>query len=290
MSTPNDPTLGFVQQKEDYIRKIDAVIITMLKQHQTSRFYQPLLQAMHGGKRLRPLLLLLIADMLNHYATSDPMPAAVAVEFIHLESLIHDDILDHDLIRRAAPAFHIRHDLETAILSADFLLSLILNVVSHYDDARITSILSDATGKMCEGELEELKTVHSKKPLQQEEYLKLVTQKTAVLFEAAARIGALLGDAKKPELEVITRYGRYVGIAYQIYDDITDASTPILHLLQSPSGNPLSSNQQFLYLRNLADSYLALANQEATLLTSRDSSNLQAYTRLIQSQFHMKLL
>ena len=290
MRPPDHLTTSFIQQKDDYVRKIDAVIIAMLKQHQTSHFYQPLLQAMHGGKRFRPLLLLFITDTLNHYTAFDPMPAAVAVEFIHLESLIHDDILDHDSIRRSAPAFHIQHDLETAILSADFLLSLILNIVSHYNDTRITSILSEATGKMCEGELGELKAVRSKKPLKQEEYLKLVTQKTATLFEAAARIGAHLGEAQKTELEVITRYGRYVGIAYQIYDDIADASTPILQLLSSSSVNPLTSNQQLLYLKNLAESHLALANQEAELLTSRHSLNLLAYTRLIRAHFHAKLL
>ena len=290
MSTPEDLASGFVQRKEEYVHEIDTAIITMLEHYQPSRFYHPLLQAMHGGKRLRPYLLLLITDILSPRSNSDPMPAAVAVEFIHLESLIHDDILDHDSIRRAAPAFYLRHDLETAILSADFLLSLILNIVSHYNNARIASILSVAIGKMCEGELGELKAIHSNKPLRQEQYIQLVSQKTAALFEAAAQIGAMLGGAQKTVLEAITRYGRYVGIAYQIYDDITDASTPILQLLQAPSGNHFPSRQRSLYLRELAASYLALANQETELVMSNNSSHLLDYTQFIKAQFNAKLL
>jgi octaprenyl-diphosphate synthase len=281
---------NFSQRNEDYIHEIDTAIISVLEQYHSSRFYQPLLQAMQGGKRLRPLLLLLITDMLNPHRKSDALPAAVAVEFIHLESLIHDDILDHDSIRRAAPAFHIRHDLETAILSADFLLSLILKIVSYYNDSTITLLLSTATGKMCIGELEELQVIQSKTPISQQHYIQLVTQKTASLFEAAARIGAILGGAQSAELEAITRYGHFIGIAYQLYDDITDATTPIRQLLRDSAGNQLTSQRGFSYLRDLAAFYSSRAMQEIEPLTSRDSSRLQDYIYLIQAQFHDEIL
>lgn len=275
---------GFVQRRDDYLRQIDAAIISILEPYRSSRFYDPLLQAMHGGKRLRPLLLLFTANM-NPRHSSDPMPAAVAIEFIHLESLIHDDILDHDSVRRAAPAFHIRHDMETAILSADFLLSLILKVVSLYNDANITSALSSATAKMCEGELGELKAIHVQQPLSQERYIQLVSQKTATLFEVAARLGAFISGAQNGDLEAITRYGRYVGIAYQIYDDIADSDAPITQLLQLPSSNPVSSRHRYTFLRKLAASYITLAQQEIEHFSAQYSSLLIDYSQLIQTQF-----
>jgi geranylgeranyl pyrophosphate synthase len=139
---------------------------------------------------------------------------------------------------------------------------------------------------MCDGELGELKVIQSRTPISQQQYIQLVTQKTASLFEAAARIGAILGGAQRTEFEAITRYGHYIGIAYQLYDDITDAATPILQLLRDPAGNQLTTQRGFSYLRDLAASYSNRAKQEIELLTSRDSSSLLDYTNLIQAQFH----
>ncbi|NIQ06856.1 MAG: polyprenyl synthetase family protein, partial [Candidatus Korarchaeota archaeon] len=161
----------------------------------------------------------------------NPFPAAVAVELAHMESLIHDDIIDRDHLRRGQLAFHDSYGYEMALLSADFLLSMILEITSRSADPRIAETLAQETCRMCEGELEEIRVCKSGHEIGMDEYIGIISKKTASLFEASAKIGAIIGGAQEHEIEALSSYGKHLGIAYQIRDDITDLKKKPFNIL-----------------------------------------------------------
>ncbi|MCJ7638675.1 MAG: polyprenyl synthetase family protein, partial [Euryarchaeota archaeon] len=152
--TQSYPSDSFSAKIDFYRGQVDTALNAELHQRRQSPFFAPFVDAFTGGKRLRPILLLLAYDSVSG-RDGDPLPAAVAVEFAHMESLIHDDIIDGDQVRRDATAFHARYGQEMALLSADFILSMILSIVARYSDPYITRALATATAQMCEGELME---------------------------------------------------------------------------------------------------------------------------------------
>ena len=219
--TRDPPSDSFSTKIDSYRVQVDIALQNELSQRRESPFFAPFTDVLTGGKRLRPILLLLAFDSVRA-RDGDPLPAAVAVEFAHMESLIHDDIIDGDGVRRDATAFHVKYGHEMALLSADFTLSLILSIAARYADPRIMSALATATAQMCEGELIERLVGETNDTVSPEVYQRIVLKKTAALFQAAATIGALIGGATAADLSALAAYARALGIAYQIHDDITD--------------------------------------------------------------------
>jgi octaprenyl-diphosphate synthase len=220
-SAQNNPSDSFSAKIDYYRNQVDTALNAELHQRRKSPFFAPFADAFTGGKRLRPILLLLAHDSVRG-RNVDPLPAAVAVELAHMESLIHDDIIDGDGVRRDSIAFHARYGQEMAILSADFILSMILSIAARYPDARIIRTLAKATGQMCEGELLERLVSGTNKAVRPAVYQRIVLKKTASLFEAAATIGALIAGATALDLNALAAYGRAIGVVYQIHDDVTD--------------------------------------------------------------------
>jgi octaprenyl-diphosphate synthase len=270
MEAPAVPSNAFLAKIDAYRTRIDNALLLELRQRENSVFYRPLSRALKGGKRLRPILLLLSYECTSRI-TEDPLPAALAVELAHTESLIHDDIIDRDLMRRERAAFHASYGSEIALLSADFILSIILNIIARYKDSRVAQTLSSATSEMCEGELEELKLLRKKKKLGEYQYISIISKKTASLFEASTAIGAIIGGAKESEIETLSKYGRYIGITYQIRDDITDqertTSANILKLLEKDTDKNAASKE-------LSNSYLFKAKEQLRALAANDAKAL----------------
>lgn len=206
-----------------YHTRIEHAISDVLARFSESRFYEPLNYAIQDGKRIRPLIVLLSHDAvaIHEQVTDDPLPAAVAVELLHLESIIHDDIIDKETERRGKPVFHMKYGLPSTILSADFVLGIILEIASQYADSRIGRELSKAALRMSEGEVEEV-FVQAQKRVSLDSYLDIVSHKTAALFQVSARIGAILSGAKQQTIESMSDFGLNLGIAYQIQDDLLD--------------------------------------------------------------------
>jgi octaprenyl-diphosphate synthase len=206
-----------------YHTRIEHSISDVLARFSESKFYEPLNYAIQDGKRIRPLIVLLAHDAIaiHENVTDDPLPAAVAVELLHLESIIHDDIIDKETMRRDKAVFHTKYGLPASILSADFVLGVILEIASQYADSRIGRELSKAALRMSEGELEEV-FVQAKQRIRLDAYLDIVTHKTATLFQASARIGAILSGAKIQTIESMSDFGLNLGIAYQLQDDLLD--------------------------------------------------------------------
>ncbi len=237
---------------DHYRARIDRALFAELQQRKNSPFFAPLLKVLTGGKRLRPILLLLAFESVGGQEC-DPLPAAVAVELAHLESLIHDDVIDGDVTRRGNPAFHTSYGYEMALLSADYILSLILGITARYSDPRVAEALATATACMCEGELVEVNAFAANQVIQPETYLEIITKKTSVLFEAAAQIGAVIGGGTHVDVDSLSAYARALGIAYQIRDDLVDGIHSGSHLSVLDLNDARCSQDE--YLRELAANY-----------------------------------
>jgi octaprenyl-diphosphate synthase len=214
-----------------YLLKIDGALRRELDLYSWSEFYAPLRYACDGGKRIRPLILLLSAEsiktrlttLINVTENEDAFMAASAIELLHTESVIHDDIIDDENIRRGKPSFHVKYGYNNSILTADFVLGIILNIGSKMHDSRVSGELSKAAIKMSEGEIMEIKLGKDSK-IKEDEYIKVLEHKTASLFEASAKIGAILSGGVEDEIHAMATFGSLLGIAYQIHDDLMDWS------------------------------------------------------------------
>ena len=178
-----------------YLENIDGAIEAELSRYSDSRFSGPLKYALEGGKRIRPLVLLLSAEAVGHSYDEKVLDAAVAVELLHAESIIHDDIIDQEASRRGRAAFHVRYGYSTSLLTADFVFAMILAIAARYPDRRVASTISNAAMNMCEVEYAELTIDPGVYKLDWDEYLDVISKKTAALFETSVRLGGLIGGA-----------------------------------------------------------------------------------------------
>lgn len=173
-----------------------------------------------GGKRLRPAILMLIARALGYRGTSHVLLAAV-IEFIHTATLLHDDVVDESDLRRGRPTSNAQFGNAASVLVGDFLYSRAFQMMVEGGGMQVMRILADATNRIAEGEVLQLLNVHDP-TIDESRYLGVVERKTATLFEAAARIGAVLAQADTAVEAACARYGAAVGTAFQIIDDVLD--------------------------------------------------------------------
>ena len=173
-----------------------------------------------GGKRLRPALLLLGAGALGCHAPERFNLAAV-VEFIHTATLLHDDVVDESVLRRGNATANETFGNPASVLVGDFLYSRAFQMMVDVQNMRIMQVLADATNIIAEGEVMQLMNMHNA-ALDEASYLQVIRSKTAKLFEASARVGAILAGAS-PEMEsACAEYGQALGTAFQVIDDVLD--------------------------------------------------------------------
>lgn len=175
-----------------------------------------------GGKRMRPALLLLSAGALSYRGKHHHELAAV-VEFIHTATLLHDDVVDESALRRGRETANAQFGNAASVLVGDFLYSRAFQMMVGVGSMRIMQVLADATNIIAEGEVLQLMNCHNP-DLSVDDYLQVVRYKTAKLFEASARLGAMLGDASPSLEEGFAAYGMHLGTAFQITDDVLDYS------------------------------------------------------------------
>ena len=173
-----------------------------------------------GGKRLRPAVLILVAKALGYGGTVHSELAAV-VEFIHTATLLHDDVVDESTLRRGRNTSNAEFGNATSVLVGDFLYSRAFQMMVAVDDARVLSVLADATNVIAEGEVLQLLNVHNSE-VTVDAYLEVVRRKTAKLFEAAGRLGAIIAKSDWASEEAFAAYGMYLGTAFQLIDDVLD--------------------------------------------------------------------
>ena len=208
------PVAGDLQRVDALIRArldSDVALVRQVAQYLVSA----------GGKRLRPALLLLASGALG-YRGENRYELAAVIEFIHTATLLHDDVVDASDLRRGRQTANAAFGNAAAVLVGDFLYSRAFQMMVGIGDMRVMEVLAEATNTIAGGEVLQLMGTHDP-DVDEARYLEVIRRKTAKLFEAAARLGAVL--AGRPELEEgLAEYGRHVGTAFQLIDDVLDYS------------------------------------------------------------------
>lgn len=173
-----------------------------------------------GGKRLRPALLLLVAGALG-YQGAQRFNLAAVVEFIHTATLLHDDVVDESTLRRGRATANESFGNPASVLVGDFLYSRAFQMMVDTGNMRVMQVLADATNIIAEGEVQQLMNTHDAS-LDEAGYLEVIRSKTAKLFEASARLGALLAGSSAHVEQACADYGQALGTAFQVIDDVLD--------------------------------------------------------------------
>lgn len=175
-----------------------------------------------GGKRLRPALVVLAANIMGANKAHSHEMAAV-IEFIHTATLLHDDVVDESALRRGRDTANATFGNAASVLVGDFLYSRAFQMMVAVGSVRVMGVMAEATNIISEGEVLQLMNVHDA-DIDEENYLKVVRYKTAKLFEAACRVGAILGNASEADEASLAAYGMHIGTAFQLIDDVLDYS------------------------------------------------------------------
>ena len=176
-----------------------------------------------GGKRLRPLLVLVSAKAFNYQGDMHYLLAAI-IEFIHTATLLHDDVVDESDLRRGNETANALFGNAASVLVGDFLYSRAFEMMVDVNDMRVMQILATTTNVIAEGEVMQLMNVHDADTTEAK-YLEVIHCKTAKLFEAAAQLGGILCNRSDKEVQAMAAYGRYLGTAFQLIDDVMDYSS-----------------------------------------------------------------
>lgn len=220
MSANSSSTAAALALIADDMRGMDAVIERRLKSEvplvsQVSRYI-----VAAGGKRLRPALLLLMCGALG-YRKDQRYNLAAVVEFIHTATLLHDDVVDESTLRRGRKTANEAFGNPASVLVGDFLYSRAFQMMVEAGDMRIMQTLAEATNVIAEGEVLQLMNMHDAE-LSEEGYLRVIRSKTAKLFEASARLAALLAQSPPAVEQSCADYGQALGTAFQVIDDVLD--------------------------------------------------------------------
>ncbi|MCE8423108.1 MAG: polyprenyl synthetase family protein [Candidatus Methanoperedens sp.] len=208
-----------------------------------------------GGKRLRPTALLLAAEAVGG-KPENLMPAALAVEFVHNFTLIHDDIMDEADLRRGLPTVHKKWGASKAIISGDALFSKAFEILScaKSEPSQIVEsieLLSKTSTDICEGQWMDMNFA-TRKDVTEEEYMRMVEKKTAVLFAAAVKIGAILSGANRDISRALWDFGRLTGVGFQIYDDVIDLITPEEILGKAQGGDIIEGKRTLIVIHSFS--------------------------------------
>ena len=215
--------------------------------------YDPIRYIMHlGGKRMRPVLVLLSADLYGTPA-DEAMPAALAVEVFHNFTLVHDDIMDDAPLRRGQVTVHEKWDTNTAILSGDAMLIEAYRKLEGYPPAvfkPMVALFSRTALEVCEGQRYDM-DFETRDDVQISEYLRMIEYKTAVLVGCALQMGALLAGAPEADQQSLYSFGIYLGLAFQLQDDFLDVFGDPKTFGKQIGGDIIENKKTFLYLKSL---------------------------------------
>lgn len=215
---------NILTQLDSELKKVDQIILEF------AQGKSPLIQEISnhlissGGKRIRPILLILAAKLCGTKSGNDHHNLAAAVELIHSATLLHDDVVDTSEVRRGKKTANAIWDNKASILVGDYLFSIAFQLMVRGKNLRILDLLSKASSTMADGEVMQLENSNDV-ALSKEKYLEIIFGKTAVLFSAACESGALLNSCSEAEISALHEFGKNLGIIFQIVDDVLDYSS-----------------------------------------------------------------
>ncbi|MBK7001935.1 MAG: polyprenyl synthetase family protein [Rhodoferax sp.] len=258
-----------------------------------------------GGKRLRPALLLLCCGALG-FKGSQRFNMAAVVEFIHTATLLHDDVVDESALRRGNPTANARFGNPASVLVGDFLYSRAFQMMVDAQNMRIMEILADATNVIAEGEVMQLMNMHNA-GLDESGYLHVIRSKTAKLFEASARVGAILSGASTLIENACAEYGQALGTAFQVIDDVLDytgdasvmgknlgddlregkTTLPLIVAMQRGSPQERQDIQQAIETGSVSmlDAVIAIVKKTGALDVARDAAQQEAKRAIAAAQY-----
>ncbi|WP_299556633.1 polyprenyl synthetase family protein [Seonamhaeicola sp.] len=239
------------------IEKYQQEFLTFLKAYSIVKepkgLYDPIQYILNlGGKRLRPVLTLMTADVFGgHYR--DALNAALGVEVFHNFTLVHDDIMDDAPLRRGKETVHEKWDTNTGILSGDAMLIMAYQVFENYEPETfkaLTALFSKTALEVCEGQQYDV-DFETRNDVTIPEYLKMIEYKTSVLVGAAMKMGAIVAKASEKDQNAIYEFGRNLGIAFQLQDDYLDAFGDPETFGKQVGGDIIENKKTYLYLKAL---------------------------------------
>ena len=229
----------------------------------------------NGGKRLRPYMVIKSCEILGG-KSSNAMPAASAVEMVHNFTLVHDDIMDNDEMRHGVPTVHKKFGMPIAILAGDVLFSKAYQVItssklSANATLRLVEKLAQACVDVCEGQLLDIKMAEERKIPSQTEYITMIGKKTAALFDVSCSMGAICATNNKTDIANFSSFGRNLGIAFQITDDLIGVMGDS-KITKKPVGNDLREGKKSLPI--LIAIKLAKGNDKKIILNAFGNSKI----------------
>ncbi|PWH84153.1 polyprenyl synthetase [Algibacter marinivivus] len=239
------------------IQEYQEAFISYLKDYKTIKepknLYEPIDYILDlGGKRLRPVLTLMTADIFNgNYKKA--LNAALSIEVFHNFSLVHDDIMDDAPLRRGEETVHEKWDINTGILSGDAMLIMAYQLFENYDAntfQALAKLFSKTALEVCEGQQYDV-DFETRNDVTIPEYLKMIEYKTAVLVGAAMKMGAIVANASEEDQNSIYEFGRNLGIAFQLQDDYLDAFGDPKTFGKQVGGDIIENKKTYLYLKAL---------------------------------------
>ena len=238
----------------DFLNKYSAFlqeyIAKAIAQKEPKQLYDPIKYILSlGGKRLRPVLTLMVCDFFD-VDFKKAVHAALAVELFHNFSLIHDDIMDHAPLRRGKKTVHEKWDVNTAILSGDAMLILAYQFFENYDPQmfrELAKLFSVTALQVCEGQQQDM-DFENREDVTLAEYITMIDQKTAVLLGAAMKMGAIVAEVSEYDKNKMYQFGRNLGIAFQLQDDYLDVFGNPETFGKQVGGDIISNKKTILYL------------------------------------------
>ena len=214
-----------MQHISKYKTLVDASIDAFISSNKQQKLYEPINYILQlGGKRMRPILTLMAADMYG-IALEKAVNAGIALEVFHNFTLLHDDIMDQAPLRRGKPTAHVKWGVNSAILSGDAMFVQSVQLLAKDQPKQLAAMLdvfNKTAIEVCEGQQMDM-DFEQRENVTLDEYIEMITLKTSVLLGAALEMGALVADAPKEEAKHLYEFGKNIGIAFQIQDDILDA-------------------------------------------------------------------
>ncbi len=234
-----------------------------------------------GGKRLRPLLVLLTANALG-YSGKDHLSLAAIIEFIHTATLLHDDVVDVSNLRRGRPTANAQWGNAPSVLVGDFLYSRAFQMMVAIGSMDVMAILSDTTNIIAEGEVQQL--VNAKDPnVDEENYFRVIDKKTAILFAAACEVAAVICAATPAQRQALKTYGRKVGVAFQLVDDALDYTGDAATLGKNVGDDLAEGKPTLPLIHAMRTGTPGQAELIANAIRNGDASQLPAILEIVQA-------
>ncbi len=259
---------------EDYKKTFLSHLSEKIKAPEPKGLYDPILYIMNlGGKRLRPILMLMSCKLFNgDYRKA--LDASLAIEMFHNFSLVHDDIMDNASLRRGQATVHEKWNLNTGILSGDAMLVLANQLFESYDDVlykKLMTIFNDTALKVCEGQQLDI-DFETRNDVTIPEYLKMIAFKTAVLVAASLKMGALIAQTDPNEAQKVYDYGVNLGIAFQLQDDYLDVFG-LDDFGKKHAGDIIENKKTWMYLKALSIATPVDKEKLTSLYSSKSHEN-----------------